>query len=145
MSTVLNLLKAVRQTEVYSLGPEDSVEKAVELMVLKNIGSVVVTDEGKLLGMVSERDLCRKVLLPGKSISTKLSEVMSLDQEYVTPYTTLEECESLMASLNARHLPVVEKGKVVGIVSIKDILVTSRQDEANLAMFYNAYITGRPG
>lgn len=142
-NTVRQLLRAVQQTEVFSVNPQDTAFDVLHLMIKKNISAVLVVENEKLVGIVSERDLCRRVLLHEKGLTTPVKEFMTANPEFVSPNAVLEDCEKLMAELNVRHLPVVEKGKVIGIISIKDILVVTRRDSELLAMQYESYIGGR--
>jgi CBS domain-containing protein len=107
---------------LFSIPPETTVFEALDIMVKKNIGALVVTENGKLKGIFTERDYARKVILKGKSSKdTHVAEIMDYHPT-VTPDTTVEECMNLMNEKNMRHLPVLEGDKLVGLVSIGDVV-----------------------
>lgn len=144
MSTVRQLLNAIHQKKVYSVPPEISIYEAMELMAEKNIGALLVIKEDKLVGIVSERDVARRTVLDPRIASyNEVSMIMTKDPEFVSPHAVLEDCEVLMVKLNARHLPVLDKGKIVGVISMRDILVVTRRDQELVAMQYESYIGGR--
>lgn len=106
-----------------SVAPGTTVLKALELMAEKNIGSVVIMDNEKYMGIVTERDYSRKVILKGKnSTETKVSEIMSTDLPSVQPSDTIEHCMELMSSKNIRYMPVFENNKLAGIISMSDVV-----------------------
>ncbi len=123
MKTVDDILKA-KGREVASVLPQAKVLKALELMAEKNIGAVLVIDaQGAVQGIFSERDFARKIIVKGHSCENEdVEAVMTRDVIFVQPDTNLEECMNLMTHRRIRHLPVMEKGKVVGIVSIGDVV-----------------------
>ena len=122
MSTVKQLLDE-KGHHVYSIHPQAFVIEALKVMADKNVGGLVVVEGDKLVGIFSERDYARKVALKDKlSKDTRLSEVMTKDVYCVNPDTTIEECMALMNERYIRHLPVVENEKLVGIVTIRDIV-----------------------
>src|SRR5947199_8725346 len=103
---------------VWSISPELMVFDAIQMMADKNIGALLVTEQGKLVGILSERDYTRKVVLKGKSSKqTPVREILSGDMIHVTPNHTVDECMRLMTEHRARHLPVLIRGPVAGIVS----------------------------
>src|SRR5215212_4881943 len=109
--------------EVWSIDPGASVLQAIRLMADKSIGAVPVMSDGQLLGILSERDYARKVILHARSSNdTLVAEIMTSPVLSVTPQQTVEECMTLMTQKRIRHLPVVEQGTVVGIVSIGDLV-----------------------
>jgi CBS domain-containing protein len=122
MRTVKDILES-KGNEVRTVDQSESVYDAISLMDTHHIGSLVVTHEGKLAGVVTERDYCCKVTLRGKQArTTKVSEIMS-DRVIVTsPDGTMNECMALMTGRRMRHLPVMDDGKLVGLVSIGDIV-----------------------
>lgn len=122
MKNVRQLLEA-KGSGVASIGPETTVHEAMKIMAERNIGALLVLDRGDLVGMVSERDFARKLFLQDK-LPNQLSvqEVMTRDIVYVRPEMTTEECMALMTDKRVRHLPVIEKGEVVGVVSIGDLV-----------------------
>ncbi len=110
-------------SSLMSVAPGTTVLKALELMAEKNIGSVVIMDNEKYMGIVTERDYSRKVILKGKnSTETKVSEIMSTDLPSVQPSDTIEHCMELMSSKNIRYMPVIENNKLAGIISMSDVV-----------------------
>ena len=108
---------------VHAVRPEDTVYVALRLMADKNIGAVLVRSDDQIDGILSERDYARKVILLGKaSKDTLVSEIMTTDVITVEPGWTAEQCMALMTERHVRHLPVVEEGRVVGIISIGDVV-----------------------
>lgn len=108
---------------IISISPDTNVMDALRIMADRNIGSVVVMDKDKYLGIVTERDYSRKVALKGKhSIATQVSEIMSSDLPAVSPDNSLEECMTLMSDKNIRYLPVFENGQLCGVVSMSDVV-----------------------
>ncbi len=132
MSTVGAILNH-KGCDVHSIAPDATVFEAIQLMADKNIGALLVTSGEKLLGVISERDYTRKVALKGKSSrETKVREIVSSQLVSVTPGHSVEECMRLMTTNRVRHLPVLEAERVVGIVSIGDLVnwTISAQDAA---------------
>ena len=108
---------------VYAVNPDDTIYDALRLMAEKNIGAVLVTSGDAIEGIVSERDYARKVVLLGKtSRTTPVREIMTTDVLSVDPGWTADQCMALMTDKRVRHLPVVENGRLVGIVSIGDVV-----------------------
>ncbi len=109
--------------EVYSIAPDAMVFKAIEMMAEKNVGALLVMKGQKLVGVLSERDYTRKVFLRGKSSKeTRVDEIMSKDVFTTTSLEGVDKCLALMTDKHIRHLPVVEGGKVIGVVSIGDLV-----------------------
>jgi len=122
MSTVRNLLEMKGHT-VHSISPESSVYDALEVLEEKNLGALVVVDKGKLIGVFTERDYARKVVLKGRSSKeTLVADIMSERPIYVSPNTSIEDCMQLMTDKFIRHLPVLENNELIGIVSIGDLV-----------------------
>jgi len=122
MTTVKQLLD-IKGRNILSISPNDSVYSAVERMSENNIGALLVIDNGRLVGILSERDYARKVILKGKSSkNTLIREIMTPDVLCVSPETTVEECMALLTEKRVRHLPVMDGGKLMGIVSIGDLV-----------------------
>ena len=122
MKTVRDILKK-KGSDIYSISPQASVYEALQTMADKNIGAVLVMERGKLVGILSERDYARKVILKGKaSKETLVSELMTRNVLYVSPDKNVEDCMFLMTTKNIRHLPVIEDGRLVGIISINDVV-----------------------
>ena len=132
-----------KSSDVFSVSPDATVREAVEMMDTKNVGALLVMDGERLVGIVSERDYTRKVMLRGKrSRETKVSEIMSSHVTVTHPREPVETCLRLMTDKHIRHLPVVDEDKVVGVISIGDLVkhVISCQ-EAAIAHLEN-YIHG---
>ncbi|HEY6062060.1 MAG TPA: CBS domain-containing protein [Chitinophagaceae bacterium] len=122
MSTVSSLLSRKNKTSITVL-PDTSVVDALKLMAEKNIGSVIVMQADQYLGIVTERDYSRKIALKGKnSATTMVSEIMSADLPSVSPADSIEHCMELMTQRNIRYMPVFENNKLVGIVSMSDVV-----------------------
>ena len=118
---VKDLLKS-KGRDVYSITPDATVYDALKLMAEKEIGALVVLDGEKMVGIFSERDYARKVILSGKSSEeTLVSEIMSSDVKYVGPDEKVKNCLSIMTKKHFRHLPVLEQDKVIGVLSIGDV------------------------
>jgi CBS domain-containing protein len=122
MKPVLELLKN-RDSTVFQVGPSVSVFEVLRLLAEHAVGAMIVMDQGKLVGVVSERDYTRKVALLGKnSKETTVAEIMTRDVVTVTPHTGTRDCMTLMSQKKIRHLPVLDGGKVVGVITIHDIM-----------------------
>jgi CBS domain-containing protein len=122
MKTVQQLLEAKRYS-VVSVSPDDTVLDALKVMAEKEIGAVIVTQDGHLIGIFSERDYARKVVLQGKSSKdTPVREIMTEKVVCVSPDQTIEDCMGLMTDKRIRHLPVLAHKKVIGVVSIGDVV-----------------------
>jgi CBS domain-containing protein len=122
MNTVSSLLSRKGRSSI-TVSPDTSVIEALKLMAEKNIGSVIVTNGDHYLGIVTERDYSRKIVLRGKNSSeTKVSEIMSSDLPAVTPADSIEHCMELMTTKNIRYMPVFENNKLAGIVSMSDVV-----------------------
>lgn len=128
---------------VWTVSPDATVYRALELMAEKGIGAVLVLEGEKIAGILSERDYARKVILHGKSSrETHVSEIMTPAVYYVHPNQTIEECMALMTAKRIRHLPVVEQGKLVGVISIGDVVKTIIADKEFMIQTLEKYITG---
>jgi CBS domain-containing protein len=126
-----------------TVSPESSVYDALSAMADHNIGALVVVDGGRVVGVISERDYARKVILIGKtSRETAVEEIMGSPVVTVSPDATVAECMALMTSRFLRHLPVVERGELVGLVSIGDIVKTVLADQEEQLRRMSAYISG---
>lgn len=140
--TISNILHN-KGRQVWSISPEASVLDAIRLLAEKNVGALLVLDGERLVGMLSERDYTRKIVLKGRSSKdTKVGEVVSTPVITVTPETTVDDCLHLMTEKRIRHLPVVAQDKVVGVVSIGDLVnwVITAQSSALEQM--QSYLTG---
>jgi CBS domain-containing protein len=142
MSTVRQLLQAKASQEIWSIAPNVSVYRALELMAEKNIGALLVMEAGKLVGILSERDYARKVILQGRSSkTTAVDELMTPQVYHVSPDATLEECMALMTSRRIRHLPVLEGEQVVGVASIGDVIKAIINQQASTIQQLESYIS----
>jgi CBS domain-containing protein len=122
MSTVLDVIHK-KGSEVFTVAPDATVFDAMKIMAQHNVGALMVLKDGKMEGIISERDCVRKVELAGKSVKkTKVAEIMTSKIIYVEANQPIEECMALMIDKNIRHLPVYEGGKLLGLVSVRDVL-----------------------
>jgi len=142
MQTVRQILDDKGDT-VFSVGPEDTVFESLRRMADKGVGSLLVMDGDRLVGIVTERDYARKVILEGKSSkTTPVGEIMTRRVLCVTPERTVDECMALMSDKRARHLPVVDHKRVVGVVSIGDLVKSVISQQQVLIDQLQHYISG---
>lgn len=142
MKTATQLL-AAKDSAVWTISPDSSVLDAIRLMGEKNIGALLVTDGSQLAGIISERDYARKVILKGKeSHSTPISEIMTGNVVSVSPGESIDGCMELMTKHKIRHLPVIEKGMVVGVLSIGDLVRAIIADQSDTIAHLEGYIRG---
>lgn len=139
MQTVAEILRD-KGSEVWSVSPDDVVLEALKIMATKRVGALLVINEGKLVGILSERDYARKVALEGRSSrESKVSEIMSHKVLCARPNQTVQECMALMSDKRARHLPILDHKKLVGIVSIGDLvksIIAEQQFEIESLQYY---------
>ncbi len=129
MRSVRQML-ASKRPEVFSVGPDDAVVDAVKLMALKEVGAVLVMQSGRLVGIVSERDYARKIVLHGRSSSdTAVRDIMTSDVITVGPDHDVDSCMQVVTDRRIRHLPVMEAGQVVGVISIGDLVKAKIEDQ----------------
>lgn len=122
MKTIRQLLEA-KGNRIYTVGPEARVFDALKLMAEREVGALLVTENGKLVGVISERDYARKVILHGKSShDIPVREIMTSRVITVHPGQTVEECMALMTEKRVRHLPVLESERLIGVLSIGDLV-----------------------
>ena len=142
MKTVRQLL-ATKGSGILSITPQQQVYDALVVMAEHKVGELVVLDGDKLAGIFSERDYARGVALKGKtSKNTLVSEIMSSTVITVSPDQTVDECMNLMSGKRIRHLPVVENGKVIGVLSIGDLVKETIEYQAFLIKQLESYIQG---
>jgi CBS domain-containing protein len=143
MKTVAELLK-VKPARVVSVAPTQSVLEAIKVLAAQDVGAAIVMDGTRLAGIMSERDYTRKVILKGRSSdTTRVDEIMTASVIVVTPRTRTRECMQLMSEKNIRHLPVVDDGRVVGMVSIRDIVSDIIADQDFTIEQLEHYISGQ--
>lgn len=122
MNTIAQLLK-MKGHKFWGIDPKSSVYEGLKLMAEKDVGALLVLDDNKLVGIMSERDYARKVVLRGKSsMDTPVKEIMTSEVVTVRPSQTIEECMALMTEKRIRHLPVLEDGEISGVISIGDVV-----------------------
>src|SRR5947199_8612602 len=143
MKTVTQLLRTKGQS-VRSVAPDIPVFEALEVMADKNVGALLVVEGERLVGVFSERDYARTVILKCKaSKDTPVREIMSSHVLYVRPEQTIEDCMALMTDKRVRHLPVMEEGRVVGVISIGDVVKAIIAEQEFIIEQLQNYITGR--
>ena len=146
VSGTIDAILSQKGTEIFSVSPEASVFEAIELMDSKNVGALIVMENDRLVGMISERDYTRKIVLRGKrSRETLVREIMSSELTVAHPHEPVEKCLRLMTEKRIRHLPVMDGDKLRGVISIGDLVkfVISAQN-ATITHLEN-YIYGQPG
>ena len=142
MGKVRNILQKKSNT-VFSIVPDSTVFDALDLMVEKNVGALLVLEDNKLLGIFTERDYARKVILKGKaSKETLIRDIMTDNPTTVSPENTIEDCMRLMTNKFIRHLPVVEHGELLGIISIGDVVKFIIEEQKFIIENLEHYITG---
>jgi len=140
--TVADMLE-VKGTAVHAIAPGETVYEAIRRMTELRVGALMVMDGQKLIGVISERDYTRKVMLHGRaSPDTRVEEIMSSPVITVTPQLTLRECMETTTKHQIRHLPVVEGDAVIGVLSINDLVRTIVAQQAETIESLNSYIAG---
>lgn len=143
MKGVAQILRAKPSNVVHTIGPDDTVYDAVRKMADKGIGALLVLDGGKIVGIVTERDYARKVALADRSSrQTPVSVIMTTEVLCVSPRQTTEECMALMTEHRLRHLPVLDDGKLIGLVSIGDLVKDIISEQQFIIEQLEHYITG---
>ena len=142
MKSVEKVLR-IKGSEAWHIAPQATVYEALQLMSKKEIGSILVLEEGKVVGIFTERDYARKLILKGKfSKDTAVRELMTQDVLYVEPQNTIEDCMVLMTKNRVRHLPVMDNGKLAGIVSLGDMVKHIISEQESTIAQLEKYITG---
>ena len=146
MKSVALILKAKADQTIYTIAPTASVFEAVKLMAEKNIGALVVMDGEKIVGIITERDYARKIVLMARSSKdTPVRDIMTSSAMYVSPVQRSEECMALMTENRVRHLLVIDSGKLIGLVSIGDLVRDTISEQKFIIQQLEHYITGEPG
>ncbi len=141
MGAVSNIL-ATKADVIFSITPDTTVYQALEIMVEKNVSALLVMENEKLAGIFTERDYARKVVLKGKSSKdTRIGDIMTGDLITVSPSSTIDECMQLMTSKFIRHLPVVANSKLVGIISIGDVVRQIIEEQKSIIGHMEQYIS----
>jgi CBS domain-containing protein len=133
----------LHQRKTWSVAPNDSVRVALELMASKNIGAVLVMEHDKLVGIFSERDYARKVILHGKnSEDTHVRDIMTAQVITVDANQKIEDCMQVMTDKHIRHLPVMKNGQLIGVISIGDVVREMIAEQKHLIEQLHSYIAG---
>lgn len=145
MSRVNDLLRIAHggNTKVHTVNPRILIVEAARIVREKNVGALPVLDGGQLVGIISERDFTQILSERVDPASVTVEQYMTKDPVCVTPLTDLIDCLSLMEEYRVRHLPVLDHGKLVGIVSIRDVLFVLLKNQVLLAQQFESYILGR--
>ncbi|MGF6489215.1 CBS domain-containing protein [Pseudomonas frederiksbergensis] len=145
MKTVAQLLKlkAPQNQEVHTIAPHQMVLEALMVMAAKNVGALPVLKDGAVVGIISERDYARKLVLKGRSsVGTPVSDIMVAPVITVDTHQTVETCMGIMSEKRLRHLPVVENGELIGLLSIGDLVKEAIAEQAELIRQLEQYIRG---
>ena len=142
MAIVKQILQS-KGSVIYSISPNATILDALKLMADKEIGAVLVIENDHVEGIFSERDYARRGALKGRDNTTPIKDVMTRLVYYISPDQTVEECMAQMTDKHIRHLPVVENGRVTGVISIGDVVKAIITDQASLITGLENYIMGR--
>lgn len=146
MQTVAHILQSKQDQTVYTTTPDTAVLNAVMTMAEKGIGSLLVIENGNIVGIVTERDYARKVTLQGRNAEeTPVRDIMTSQVMYVHPHQTNEQCMALMTENRLRHLPVMEEGKLIGLLSIGDLVKDIISEQQFIIQQLEHYIMGERG
>jgi CBS domain-containing protein len=146
MKSVAHILKSKPDQAVHTIAPAASVFEAVKLMAEKNIGALVVKEGEKIVGIITERDYARKIVLMARSSKeTTVREIMTSPAMYVSPVQRSEECMALMTENRLRHLLVIDGGKLIGLISIGDLVKDIISEQKFIIAQLEHYITGERG
>ncbi len=143
MTTVKDILDR-KGRQVWTIHPDESVYRALEMMSQRNVGALVVTEKDRLVGVMSERDYARKIALMGRaSRETTVRDIMTKDVFCIAPCTRIEDCMALMTEKAVRHLPVLDGDRLDGLVSIGDVVKATIMDQAFVIEQLEHFIAGR--
>ena len=146
MTTAADILKVKSDSIVHTIAPTASVFDAIALMAEKNIGALLVSEGDQIVGIITERDYARKVVLLSRSSrETPVRDVMTRRVRFVSPDQTSEECMVLMTENRLRHLPVMDGGKLLGLISIGDLVKDIISEQRFIIQQLEHYITGERG
>jgi CBS domain-containing protein len=144
MTKTVSAILRSKGYDIYSVSPDSTVFDALKIMAEGGVGALLVIETGKLVGILSERDYARKVILLGKSSrEAKVKEIMSDKVFYVQPYRTAEECMAIMINKRIRHLPVLDNENLVGVISIGDVVKAVIDEKEFVIEQLEEYISGR--
>lgn len=144
MKSVAHLLKSKTDIAIQAIAPAASVFEALQLMAHKNIGALLVMEGSQVVGIFTERDYARKIILKGRtSPQTTMREVMTPSVMFVTPEQTCDECMALMTENRLRHLPVMQNGQLIGLVSIGDLVKDIISEQQFIIEQLECYISGK--
>ena len=142
MVTVRQVLRE-KGSNVWSVAPDATVFEAIQIMAEKGVGALLVMEWSRLVGVISERDYTRKIVLKDRSSrATMVRDIMTEKVIHVSPDTSIDECMILMSDNRIRHLPVLEGERVVGVMSVKDVLHNIISEKQSLIQQLESYITG---
>ena len=145
MKNAAHILQSKPDTTVHTVTPTTSMFDAISLMAEKNIGALLVVEGETIRGIVSERDYARKIILAGRSSrETPVGDVMTAPVMYVGPAASTQECMALMTGKRLRHLPVLDEGKLIGMISIGDLVKDIISEQSFMIEQLQHYISGRP-
>lgn len=143
LDATIGMLLKRKTGQVWSTSPNASVYDAIKLMADKRVGALLVTDQGKLVGIISERDYARKIILQEKSSkTTRVAEIMTAPVTFVSQEHTISDCMRIITEKRFRHLPVLEGSSIAGIVSIGDLVNWIITEQQETIRHLEAYITG---
>ena len=143
MRTVQDILQE-KGTKVYTIAPNDTVYEALQLMAEKNIGALMVVEGDRVAGLISERDYARKIVLKGRfSRDVPVHDIMTVEMVRIGPDEDVESCMELMTNKRVRHLPVFDQERLVGIISIGDIVKAIIEHKEEIIAQLENYIKGR--